>query len=395
MLLKKASIIIGDGRYLEHADIQIEGERIRKVAQHIDPTHHDTVIDLSSKTVLPGLMDAHVHLMFSGGPDPEEIQQYSDPFLTLLAAENAYKTLQAGFTTVRDTGARGFIDIALRTAIEQGIVQGPRLFVSGHFICMTGGHGSRFGAWQADGVAECRKAAREQIRAGVDVVKVMATGGVLTRGTEPGAAQLSEEEMRVMVEEAHKAGKITSAHAHGTQGIKNAIRAGIDSIEHGTYADDEALEMMHKKGVFLAICIGASRAPIVKTSSEVKVPDYVIQKNKEVLDHQLATLKKAHEMGINVVLGTDSGTPLNYHGNNAEEFEIFVENGISEMEAIIAGTSRVAELLRIGDKLGTVKEGKIADLIVVNSDPLTNISSLKEPVFVIKNGIIVKEPQDY
>jgi len=392
MLLKNASVIVGDGRYLEQADIQIEGERVRKVAKHINTTHHDTVIDLSQKTVLPGLMDAHVHLMFSGGPDPEEIQKYSDPFLTLLAAENAYKTLQAGFTTVRDTGARGFIDIALRTAIEQGIIQGPRLFVSGHFICMTGGHGSRFGAWQADGVAECRKAAREQIRAGVDVVKVMATGGVLTRGTEPGAAQLSEEEMRVMVEEAHKAGKITSAHAHGTQGIKNAIKAGIDSIEHGTYADDEALEMMHEKGVFLAICIGATRAPIVKTSSEVKVPDYIIQKNKEVLNHQLSTFKKAYEMEINVVLGTDSGTPLNYHGNNAEEFEIFVKNGMSEMEAIIAGTSRVAKLLRIEDKLGTLEEEKIADLIVVNSDPLTNISSLKEPIFIIKNGIIVKEP---
>ena len=169
------------------------------------------------------------------------------------------KTLQAGFTTVRDTGARGFIDIALRSAIERGLIPGPRLFVSGHFICMTGGHGSTFGARQADGVAECRKAAREQIRAGVDVVKVMATGGVLTRGTEPGAAQLSEEEMRAMVEEAHKAGKITSAHAHGTQGIKNALRAGIDSIEHGTFADAEALEIMLKRGVFLAICIGASR----------------------------------------------------------------------------------------------------------------------------------------
>jgi imidazolonepropionase-like amidohydrolase len=395
MLLKNASIIIGDGRYLERADIQIEGERIRKVAKNIDPTHHDTAIDLSQKTLLPGLMDAHVHLMFSGGPDPEEIQKYSDPFLTLLAAENARKTIQAGFTTVRDTGARGFIDIALRTAIEQGMLQGPRLFVSGHFICMTGGHGSTFGARQADGIAECRKAAREQIRAGVDVVKVMATGGVLTQGTEPGAAQLSEEEIRVMIEEAHKAGKITSAHAHGIQGIKNALRAGIDSIEHGTYADDEALKMMREKGVFLAICIGATRAPIVKTSSDVNVPDYVIRKNKEVLNHQLATLKKAHEMGINVVLGTDSGTPLNSHGNNAEEFEIFVENGISEMEAIIASTSRVAKLLRIDDKLGTLEEGKIADLIVVNSDPLTNISSLKDPIFVIKNGIIVKKPQDY
>lgn len=393
MLLKNASIIVGDGRYLEHAGIRIEGAWIRKIAQHIEATPHEAVIDLSQKTVLPGLMDAHVHLMFSGGPDPEEIQKYSDPLLTLLAAANAYKTLQAGFTTVRDTGARGFIDIALRTAIEQGIIQGPRLFVSGHFICMTGGHGSRFGARQADGIAECRKAAREQIRAGVDVVKVMATGGVLTRGTEPGTAQLSEEELRVIIEEAHKAGKITSAHAHGTQGIKNAIRAGIDSIEHGTYSDDEALEMMCEKGVFLAICIGATRAPVVKASSEIHVPDYVVQKNKEVLNHQLATLKKAHEMGINVVLGTDSGTPLNYHGNNAEEFEIFVEQGMSEMEAIIAGTSRVAKLLKIDDTLGTLEEDKIADLVVVNGDPLTDISSLKAPVFVIKNGIIVKEPR--
>ncbi|MBD3306694.1 amidohydrolase family protein, partial [candidate division KSB3 bacterium] len=355
---------------------------------------HEPVLDLAGHTILPGLMDAHVHLMFSGGPDPTAIQQYSDPLLTLIAAQNASKTLQAGFTTVRDTGARGFVDIALRTAIEQGMIQGPRLFVSGHFICMTGGHGSTFGARQADGVAECRKAAREQLRAGVDVVKVMATGGVLTEGTEPGAAQLSEEELRAAIEEAHKAGKITSAHAHGTQGIKNALRAGIDSIEHGTYADEVALEMMREQGVFLAICIGATRAPILKAASNPDIPAYIVQKNTAVLDHQLATLKTAYEMGINVVLGTDSGTPSNEHGHNAEELEIFVEQGIPPMDAIIASTSRVAKLLKIEDRLGTLEAGKLADVVVVQRDPLSNIAALKAPLYVIKDGVIVKHPHD-
>jgi imidazolonepropionase-like amidohydrolase len=311
---------------------------------------------------------------------------------TLKAAESARRTLMAGVTTVRDMGGKDGIDFGLRQAIDSGLIPGPRMLISGRLICMTGGHGWQIGL-EANGPDEVRKAAREQIKAGVDIVKLMATGGVLTPAVEPGSEQLTEEELRAGVEEAHKAGKKTATHAMGTRGIQNALRAGIDSIEHGVYLDDATVSMMMERNIPLIPTISALYN-IETKGLEAGIPAFAVEKTLKVKPFHLDSIRMAREAGVLVAAGTDAGTPFNLHGENLGEIKLLVDyGGCSPMAAIEAGTRVAARVLGLEKELGTVEEGKVADLVLVEGNPLDNIDVLlnQESIcLVMQGGKIVK-----
>jgi imidazolonepropionase-like amidohydrolase len=284
------------------------------------------------------------------------------------------------------------IDLGLKRAIRSGLIPGPRMLVSGQLICMTGGHGWQLGR-EANGPDEVRRAAREQIKAGVDIVKLMATGGVLTPGVEPGSEQFTEEELRAGVEEAHKAGKKTAAHAMGTKGIMNALRAGIDSIEHGVYLDEETVTLMKKRGVALIPTISALYH-IETKGLAAGIPAFAVEKTLRVKPFHLESIRMARAAGVKVAAGTDASTPFNHHGANLGEIKLLVEyGGFSAAEAIDAGTRVSAQVLGLDVELGTIVEGKIADLVAVRGNPLEDIGLLadRESVcLVMQGGRIVK-----
>jgi len=375
MLLKNGNLIVGDGTVLESTDLRVEGELIAEVGRSLVPHGDELVLDLSGRWVLPGLIDAHTHVVMSGGDDPCAALSRSLPEVTIAAANNARRTLHAGFTTVRDMGACGYVDIAIRDAINRGELEGPRMLVAGACITMTGGHAWFLGGRQADGPDECRKAAREQLFRGVDHLKMMASGGVLTKEGEPGLPQLDCKEMMAIVAEAHKAGKKAAAHCHGLDGIRNAVRAGVDSVEHGSFADETVLREMAARGTFLCICMKATSV----LASADGIPDYMMQRAKRILDAQLETCRRARRIGVKVAFGTDAGTPRNPHGENGEEFLFFVECGFSEMEAIQAATGWAAELLGVSDRVGLLRPKMLADVLVLRHNPLDDIRVLARP----------------
>jgi imidazolonepropionase-like amidohydrolase len=388
-------VITGDGRILEHATVLVEGEKIVKVAQgsiSLPPTAEK--IPLDGMTLLPGFIDAHVHICLDGSPDPiTALLNENQTVTTLKAAQAARRTLMAGVTAIRDMGGKDGIDIGLRQAIRSGLIPGPRMLASGRLICMTGGHGWQMGR-EANGTDEVRRAAREQIKAGADTVKLMATGGVMTPAVEPGSEQLTEAEMRAGIEEAHKAGRKTATHAMGTRGILNALRAGIDSIEHGVYLDEEAVALMAERSIPLVPTISALY--FIETKGiEAGIPAYAVEKTLAVKPHHLASVRMAREAGIPVAAGTDAGTPFNLHGQNLSEIKLLVDyGGFSPQQAIEAGTRISARVLGMEDKLGTIEEGKLADIVLVQGNPLDDIGLLQEPEnirLVMKGGVLVKD----
>lgn len=348
------------------------------------------VVDCKGKTVMPGLIDAHVHLCLEPCADPISVLiNESDARTAFKAANNARKTLQCGVTTARDMGGKNYIDLDLRDAVAGGELTGPELLVSGKVITMTGGHGWQMGE-EVDGEDEARRGARKQLKRGVDLVKVMATGGVMTEGVEPGSPQLTGAEMRAAIEEAHRAGRKTATHAQGTTGIKNAIRAGIDSIEHGIFLDEEAVEMMLKRGVYLVPTLAAPYW-ISRKGREAGIPEYAVKKSDAVVGAHVNSFKLAYEAGVKIAMGTDAGTPFNDHGKNSFEILLMVKNGMSAPDAIRASTSRGAELLGISDRVGTVTEGKQADLLVLDGNPLIAIGNIEKVHMIFKNGRLVKQ----
>ncbi len=385
-------VITGDGRMLEHATVLVEDDKIVKVAkQDITIPQGAQKIPLDGMTLLPGFIDSHIHICLDGSPDPvSTMMAESHTETTLKAAGAARQTLMAGITTVRDMGGKDGIDLGLKQAINSGLIQGPRMLVSGRLICMTGGHGWRLGQ-EANGPDEVRRAAREQIKAGVDIIKLMATGGVMTPGVQPGSEQFTEEEMRAGVEEAHKAGKKTATHAMGTQGILNALRAGIDSIEHGVYLNEEAVALMVEDKVPFIPTISACYH-IEAKGVAAGIPEYAVEKTLMVKPHHLESIRMAREAGVLIAAGTDAGTPFNLHGKNLGEIRLLVDyGGFSPMEAIEAGTRASALTLGLENELGTIEEGKIADLIMVTGNPLENIDILlerKSVRLVMQGGII-------
>ena len=398
-ILSNARIVDGTGQVLPDRFIVVEGGSIAGIRPMSDfpDTPDGEVIDVAGRTVMPGMIDCHVHLSIDGDADPiGQVVGDTAAMSVLRMARNAERTLAAGVTTVRDLGAKDHIDISFRRAVDEGLATAaPRLILSGQPVTMTGGHCWQFGR-QADGADDARRAAREQIRAGADCIKLMATGGILTQGNEIGAAQLEEAEMRAAIEEADKAGKLTAVHAHGASGIRNGIRAGVQSVEHAYFLDDEGIDLMLKRDVWL-VPTAAAVDLVVRNGVDSGIRPDVVEKAEAAIESQRASCAKALRSGVRVAMGTDAGTPWNRHGENAQELAALVSLGMSPMDAIQATTIRGAELLGLSDRLGTVEVGKAADILVVDGDPLEDISVLCAPErisTVFQDGEIVAQGGD-
>lgn len=384
----------------------VEGERITKVAPaaEVSIPAGATVVDLSKDWVLPGLIDCHTHLEVRADQyDPINEVKFT-PFMGgFNGVVNANKTLQAGFTSVRDVGSQPFFAVDLRKAIDSGFIPGPRVVASGPAISITGGHGDMNGFAPAvsnmmypeekdfaiaDGPEEVRKVVREQVKYGVDVIKILATGGVLSAGDKPGAEQFTYEELKVAADEAHRAGRKIAAHAHGTQGIKDAVRAGIDSIEHGSLIDDEGIQLMKQHGTYLDADI-YNDDYILGKAGEFGLPMEMINKEKTVGKLQRENFAKAVAAGVKISFGTDAG--VYPHGDNAKQFHYMVKFGMTPAGAIHAATSSAADLIDRLKDVGTLETGKYADLIAVTANPLDRIEVLEHVSFVMKGGKVYKD----
>jgi len=375
---------------IEDAVFTVEDDKFNFVGNsEKDVDDFDEVVNFGGKTVIPGLIDAHIHSLFDASGDPfGSLEAESASMITLKAANFMKKTLEAGIVAIRDMGGVDYLEMGLNEAIKSGLSKGPRMQLSGKLITMTGGHGHQFGR-EVDSPHEARKAAREQLKNGVDLIKIMATGGVMTEGVQPGAPQLTEEEMRAAIIEAHKAERKTATHAQGVEGIKNALRAGIDSIEHGIFLDDEAIELMVHNDVFLVPTLAAPYW-IIDAGVEKGVPEFAVEKSKAVIESHAKSFQKAREAGVKIAMGTDAGTPFNKHGKNKFEIKMMVENGMKPIEAIKAATMGGAELMELTDKLGSISEGKLADMVVVDGKPDQDIEDIYEVAEVYKEGKKVK-----
>ncbi|MBU6997670.1 MAG: amidohydrolase family protein [Theionarchaea archaeon] len=401
ILIKAGAIIDGTGAApLKDSTILVEGDTITSVGgNHGNP---DTVIDLSEYTVLPGLMDCHVHTSFNGEPNYYDIVlKQSTAYRTLTSLRNVQNDLMAGFTTVRVMGEKSHLDIALKNAIQEGVVAGPRIVASGQNITVTGGHADLWlaqdiqykeglGGVIVDGPEEFRKAARIQLKYGADLIKLVVTGGIMSAGGDPGMPYHSAEEIRAAVEEAHRLHKKAAAHCHGAEGARISVEQGVDTIEHGTYLikEPDVIDLMAKKGAFL---VPTLKATILHEDEIEGLPDFYVRKTREAQGYAIKSVQYAMKKGIRIAAGTDAGSPGNRHGENAEELEMLVKAGMTEMEAIVAATRTASECLGIQNDVGVLEKGKRADIIAVRGDPLSDISILKTVPFVMKEGKIFKE----
>jgi len=379
LALQHIRLIDGTGHVYERATLLIRGAKI--VAAGLSRTltipRGVTRINGRGLTVIPGLMDCHVHLCLGAEPDVVAAVESDLPSLTLLkAARHAGQTLEAGVTTIRDVGSRDHSIFVLKQAIDAGILPGPRIVGAGLAICMIGGH-ARFIGREVEGSDNVRRAVEAQLSAGAEVIKVIASGGVLTPGTSPDQAQMTVEELTTAVETAGQAQKKVAAHAHGASGMKNAIRAGVHSIEHATLLDDEAGELMKQHGVYMVPTLSAL-ATTAAGRPGCGIPVSALDKAKAMTKRHQASFKKAHQSGLLIAMGTDAGTPFNYHGDNAQELERMVAFGMSPMEAILASTAAAARLIGIHETVGTLTKGKQADLVILDGNPLRRIDLLRD-----------------
>ncbi len=351
------------------------------------------VLDCSGKYIIPGLIDCHVHITGSG--DPTELNAAnaaSLPLRSWKAAQYAEATLLAGFTTVRDLGAADRLNIELSKAVENGLLRGPRILAAGLGVTMTGGHGHGFLAREADGPDEVRKAVREQLRAGATAIKLFASGGVMTAGVDPRSPSFTEEEMRAGVEEAHKAFRVVGAHAQATEGIKNAIRAGVDSIEHGVWLDEEGIGLMVERGTYLVATLTAPWQ-IAHCGLEAGIPAYMVDKGWQVLDSHEESFRNAIRAGVNIAMGTDQGTPVNKPGENAQELLRMARLGLSTPAAVLSATAWAADLLQLSDETGRIRAALAADLLVLDRDPTEDLEVLADQSAiraVIQAGEIIR-----
>ena len=390
---------VRSGRMLHDVTVQIEDGRIKQVVQGAgnsavmtDRPHYD----LGDMTLLPGLIDMHVHLDSDPGYGGYTGLQFGDRFWSVLAVPHALKTLQAGFTTVRNVGSDAWNDIGLRQAIDAGKIEGPRVVTAAYSFGATGGHcDSTFyppsmdekSPFNADSPEEARKAVRTLRKYGAQVIKICATGGVFSHGDEPGAQQMTLDEMKAVVEEAHMANLRVAAHAHGAAGIKDAIRAGVDTIEHASLIDDEGIKLAKQRGAWLSMDIYNTEY----TQSEGKkngVLEDNLRKDREIGDVQRENFRKAHAAGVKMLFGTDAG--IYPHGDNAKQFRWMVQYGMTPVEAIQSATASAAEALGRTD-VGTLEVGRLADLIAVPGDPTADVTLLEAVPFVMKGGDVVKD----
>ena len=397
-ILKVGSLIdVETGSLSKKQEILIKGDQILSLGAVTDPEiiEKAEVIDLSALTVLPGLIDVHVHLIGDSRIKGYRALADSIPKKTLFGALNAKKTLMAGFTTVRNVGAPGFADVALRDAIEEGVVDGPRMLVAGPSIGASGGHcdnnllPKRFNSFSegvADGPWKIREKVRQNIKYGADLIKFCATGGVLSKGTNLKAQQYAEEEMKALVEEAESRGRSVAAHAHGTRGIKTAIKSGVASIEHASFIDEEGIKLALERGTALVMDIYVSDYILEKGIDLGFLPES-IEKERTVGKVQRDNFQKAHRAGANIVFGSDAG--VFPHGLNGNQFSYMVKFGMNPIEAIRAATLRAAKLIGWED-VGVIKPGMKADIIGTSVNPLEDISALENVNFVMKAGKIYR-----
>ncbi len=398
-VLTERSIIIEDGKITGvlagYVDAATTGAK---------PGDALALYDLKDYFVMPGFIDSHVHLTSELGPRGKlSVVERSDADVAVIAAGFAKKTLLAGFTTVRDVGASGDDAVfALRDGIERGDVIGPRVFASGHTISPTGGHGQRHGyrsdvfdviqsTGVCDGVAECRKAVREQVRRSADHIKLVSTGGVLSETAAGTGQQFFDDELKAIMDTSHALGRKVTAHAHGADGINAALRSGVDSIEHGTFADAESFRLFRRYDAYLVptILAGVTVAEIANDPNSF-FPPPVRKKAKQVGPQILDMARRAHASGVHIAFGTDSG--VSRHGDNAREFALLVNAGMTPMEAIASATVIAAEHLGQSSLIGTLTIGKSGDLVAVGGDPLTDITELEDIDFVMKGGVAYKQP---
>jgi imidazolonepropionase-like amidohydrolase len=383
------------GKTLSNQIIVIQDDKIVSVGSGTQIPAGAQTIDLSNATVLPGLIDAHTHITMTTNFGYSRLG-ISIPREALNGARNARVTLDAGFTTIRNVGASGFTDVALRDAINAGDVPGPRMLVSGPALSITGGHCDDnllpF-EWHAqsegvaDGIEAVQRKTREIIKYGADLIKICATGGVLSHGDNPQASQFTLEEMKAIVTDAHRLGRKVAAHAHGAQGIRWASEAGVDSIEHGSYIDDAAIAEMKKNGTYLVPTLYLADW-FLANAERIGTPPELIAKGREVMPAARKNVARAFAAGVKVGFGTDAA--VYPHGLNAHEFAVMVKLGLTPLQAIQAATINDADLLGWSDKVGTLEPGKWADIVAVDADPLADVTTLERVKFVMKGGEVVK-----
>ncbi|HUJ50822.1 MAG TPA: amidohydrolase family protein [Bryobacteraceae bacterium] len=385
--------------------VVVSGSTILAVGQDAPVPAGARTIDFGDATLSPGFIDAHTHLsmMYSNDYRQSALDglQQTIPEQTLLATENLKKTLMVGVTTTRDVGSHDFMDVGLRNAVRAGVIPGPRMLVSVHAIGSTGGHcddqnGFRFGLFGREtgiedgvihGADQARQAVRFNVKYGADVIKTCATGGVLSLTDDVDSPQLTQEELNAIVDEAHALRRKTAAHAHGAEGAKRAIRAGIDSIEHGTFLDDEALDMMKARGTFFIPTLMATQGGREKLGKGMYPPP-VEAKMRAAIEAINQTVKRALAKGVRIGLGTDAA--VYPHGRNVEEFHLLADLGLSPLDALRAGTSLDAELLGLQNRIGTLEAGKLADIVAMPGDPTQDIRQTEKVFFVMKEGVIFR-----
>jgi imidazolonepropionase-like amidohydrolase len=383
------------GAPIAPAVVLIRGERIEAVGANLAIPAGARIIDLGGATLLPGLIDLHTHLTSTGVHWEDELLKTTPGQAALHGARNALITLQAGFTTCRDMGPTWpYTDIDLRKAIDEGVVPGPRLMAAGNYVSATGGAGDarQFSIFVdvpivrnlADGPDEIRKAVRTNLKAGADFIKILATGAVLSKGTPPGAQQYTEDELRVAVEEAARWGRHVAAHAHGTDGIKAAIRAGIHTIDHGSMMDDEAIALMRSHHTAFVPTLYTSES----IAADPTVPESEKARSKQIAAVKDRSFQLVLKAGLPIGFATDAAVVP--HGQNAREFGMRVRLGQSPMEAILSATRTAAEIIGWSDRVGTVEARKFADLIAVSGDPLRDITELERVTWVMKGGVVYK-----
>jgi len=393
----RRALDVETGRMIENPIVRIENGTITAVETR--RPGESVTHDLGDVTLLPGLIDAHVHLTGATEKTPYDALRETTARAAIEGAANAKRTIEAGFTTVRDPGGRDFVDVALRDAIAAGRVPGPRMLVAVKSLSSTGGHGDRndlpadievrrYSAI-ADGPEEIRKTVRENVKYGADWIKILVTGGVMSAGTDPRSTDYSEEEIRAAVAAAREKGRDVAAHAHGTSGILRAARAGVRSVEHASMLDEETIAALKANGTFIVPNPYTSRY-ILGRGKAGGFQDYQIEKSRQVYAMKVESLRRAVRAGVAVAYGTDSG--VQPHGANGKQFALYVEAGMSPLQALQSATTVAARLLRMETRIGKIQKGFAADLVAVAGNPLEDIATVEAPLFVMKEGKAVVEP---
>ena len=390
---------VATGKYVDNPQVVITDGRITAVGKAGDAMPAGAkIVDLPGATLLPGLIDMHTHISAVAEMGGYNSLQYSDAFWSVVQTANARKTLEAGFTTIRNVGSDRFDDVGLREAIDEGFVPGPRIVTATYAIGATGGHcDSTFfppsmdqkGPYNVDSPDEGRKQVRTLKKYGAQVIKICATGGVFSHGDEPGQQQLTLAEMQAIVDEAHMAGLKVAAHAHGAAGIKDAIRAGVDTIEHASLVDDEGIKLAVAKGAYFSMDIYNTDYTQAEGAKNGVLEDN-LRKDRDIGEIQRENFRKALKAGVKMIYGTDAG--VYPHGTNARQFAVMVRYGATPLQAIQAATITASQALGREKDVGQVAVGRYGDLIAVAGDPLMDVTTLEKPVFVMKGGAVVKAP---